>query len=63
MEQTIEGKDNEIRNITVKYETTINKLKADLIDGSQQIQILRAEKVNVYFEEYFTKCIKDLINV
>ena len=63
MEQTIEGKDNEIRNITEKYETTINKLKADLIDGSQQIQILRAEKVNVYFEEYFTKCIKDLINV
>ena len=63
MEQTIEGKDNEIRNITVKYETTINKLKADLIDGSQQIQILRAGKVNVYFEEYFTKCIKDLINV
>ena len=59
----IEGKDNEIRNITEKYETTINKLKADLIDGSQRIQILRTENVNVYFVDYFTKCIKYFINV
>ena len=48
MEQLKEEKDNEIRNITAKYETTVTKLKAKLSDGSLQIQTLRAEKVNAY---------------
>ena len=43
-----EEKDNEIRNITERYETAVMKLKTELRDGSKQIQILRAEKVNVY---------------
>ena len=63
MEQMKEEKDNEIMNITEKYQTKIRTLKTELNDGSQQIESLRAEKVNVYFEDYFTKWIKDLINV
>ena len=48
MEQTKEEKDNEFKNITEKYDTTVSKLKTELNDGSQQIQSLRAEKVKVY---------------
>ena len=48
MKQMKEEKDNEIRNITEKYEKAVMKLKTELSDGSKQIQILRAEKVNVY---------------
>ena len=48
MEQMKEEKDNEIKNITEKYETTVSKLKTELNDGNLQIQSFRAEKVNVY---------------
>ena len=44
-----EEKDNEIKNITEKYETTIKKLRTELDDSSQQIQILMDEKVNLTF--------------
>ena len=48
MQQMKKEKDNEIRNITEKYETAVMKLKTELNDGNLQIQSLRAEKVNVY---------------
>ena len=48
MQQMKKEKDNEIRNITEKYETAVMKLKTELSDGSEQIQNLIAEKVNVY---------------
>ena len=44
-----EEKDNEIKNITEKYETAVKKLGAELNDGSQQIQILMDEKVKFTF--------------
>ena len=58
-----EEKHNEIMNITEKYEKKIRTLKTELNDGSQQIESLTAEKVNVYFGDYFTKCIKYFISV
>ena len=48
MKQIKEEKDNEIRNITEMYGTTVNSLKTELNNGSQQVQSLKAEKVNVY---------------
>ena len=58
MEQIKEEKDNEIRNITAKYETTVMKLKAKLIDKSKQIQTLRVEKVNAYLCNIWLKLYK-----
>ena len=63
MEQMKEEKDNEIRNITEKYETAVMKLKTELSDGSKQIQILTAEKVNVYLCITLSSVYKYLLNV
>ena len=49
MEQMTKDKDNQIKNITEKYETTVSKLKTEVGDGGQQIQIIRAEKVNIIY--------------
>ena len=62
MEQMKEQKDNEIRNITEKYETAVMKLKTELSDGSKQIQNLRAEKVNVYLCITLPSVYKYLLN-
>ena len=49
IKQMKEEKDNEIKNITEKYETAVKKLSTELNDGSQQIQTLMDEKVNFTF--------------
>ena len=53
MKQIKEEKDNEIRNITGMYETTVNSLKTEVNNGCQQIQSLKAEKVNVYLSNTY----------
>ena len=44
----VKEKENEIENITGKYETTVRKLKTELDERCQEIQSLRAEKVKFY---------------
>ena len=49
IKQMKEEKDDEIKNITEKYETAVKKLSTELNDASQQIQTLMDEKVKFTF--------------
>ena len=60
MKQIKEEKDNKIRNITEKYETTTRTLRTELKDSSQQIESLKAQKVNMGLCVIFIECIKIL---
>ena len=42
-----EERDNDIQDITEMYETKVRTLKTELDDGSQQLQTLMDEKVNL----------------
>ena len=60
MKQIKEEKDNKIRNITEKYETTTRTLRTELKDSSQQIESLKAQKVNIGLCVISIECIKIL---